>query len=142
LGLLAIAGYQNRDKLAELFREAQTKYSGPASGSQEGSAGKHGNLGSILSGTSMGEILSGGLRDLVESFKSSGKGEIADSWVRTGPNKPISPQELERAISPEVWATLSEHTGLSREDLLSRLSRELPEAVDRYTPEGRLPAPA
>jgi uncharacterized protein YidB (DUF937 family) len=142
LGLLAIAGYQNRDKLAELFREAQAKYSGPASGSQEGSAGKPGNLGSILSGTSMGEILSGGLRDLVESFKSSGKGEIADSWVRTGPNKPISPQELERAISPEVWATLSEHTGLSREDLLSRLSRELPEAVDRYTPEGRLPAPA
>jgi len=57
-------------------------------------------------------------------------------------SKPISPQELERAISPEVWATLSEHTGLSREDLLSRLSRELPEAVDRYTPEGRLPAPA
>jgi uncharacterized protein YidB (DUF937 family) len=137
LGLLAIAGYQNRDKLAELFREAQAKYgsSGPG-GSQEGRAGTIGNLGGILSGTS------GGLRDLVESFKSSGKGEIADSWVRTGPNKSISPQELEGAISPEVWATLSEHTGLSRQELLSRLSRELPEAVDKYTPEGRLPAPA
>jgi uncharacterized protein YidB (DUF937 family) len=143
LGLLAIAGYQNRDKLAELFREAQAKYgaSGPG-GSQEGRAGTVGNLGGILSGTSVGGLLSGGLRDLVESFKSSGKGEIADSWVRTGPNKPISPQELEGAISPEVWATLSEHTGLSRQELLSRLSRELPEAVDKYTPEGRLPAPA
>jgi uncharacterized protein YidB (DUF937 family) len=143
LGLLAIAGYQNRDKLAELFREAQAKYgeSGPG-GSQEGQAGTGGNLGGILSGTSVGGLLSGGLRDLVESFKSSGKGEIADSWVRTGPNKPISPQELEGAISPEVWATLSERTGLSRQELLSRLSRELPEAVDKYTPEGRLPAPA
>jgi uncharacterized protein YidB (DUF937 family) len=90
----------------------------------------------------MGELLGGGLRDLVESFKSSGKCEMADSWVRSGPNKPISPQELERAISPEVWATLSEHIGLSRDELLSRLSRELPEAVDKYTPEGRLPAPA
>jgi uncharacterized protein YidB (DUF937 family) len=36
--------------------------------------------------------------------------------------------------------TLSEQTGLSREELLSRLSRNLPEAVDRYTPDGRLPA--
>jgi uncharacterized protein YidB (DUF937 family) len=142
LGLLAIAGYQNRDKLAELFRETQARYSGSAGGSQEGSAGKPGNLGSLLSGASLGELLGGGLKDLVESFKSSGKGEIADSWVRTGPNKPISPQELERAINPEVWATISEHTGLSRDELLSRLSRELPGAVDKYTPEGRLPAPA
>jgi uncharacterized protein YidB (DUF937 family) len=47
LGLLAIAGYQNRDKLAELFREAQAKYgaSGPG-GSQEGQAGTVGNLAS------------------------------------------------------------------------------------------------
>ena len=74
-------------------------------GSQEGRAGTVGNLGGILSGTSVGGLLSGGLRDLVESFKSSGKGEIADSWVRTGPNKPISSQELEGAISPEVWAS-------------------------------------
>jgi uncharacterized protein YidB (DUF937 family) len=139
LGLLAIAGYQNRDKLAELFREAQAKYggSGPG-GSKEGQTGTVGSLGGILSGTSVGGLLSGGLRDLLESFK----GEIADSWVRTGPNKPISPQELEAAISPEVWASLSERTGLSRQELLSRLSRELPEAVDKYTPEGRLPAHA
>jgi uncharacterized protein YidB (DUF937 family) len=141
LGLLAIAGYQNRDKLAELFREAQAKYGGPG-GSKEGQTGTVGNLGGMLSGTSVGGLLSGGLRDLLESFNSSGKGEIADSWVGTGPNKPILPQELEAEISPEVWASLSEHTGLSRQELLSRLSRELPEAVDKYTPEGRLPAHA
>jgi len=111
-------------------------------GGSEGGQGTLGNLGGVLGGTSVGGLLGSGLRDLVESFQSSGKGEIADSWVKTGPNKPISPQELENAISPEVWATLSEQTGLSRQDLLSRLSRELPEAVDKYTPEGRLPAPA
>jgi len=141
LGLLAIAGYQNRDKLADLLRGAQAKY-GASPGGSEGGQGTLGNLGGVLSGTSVGGLLGSGLKDLVESFQSSGKGEIADSWVKTGPNKPISPQELENAISPEVWATLSEQTGLSRQDLLSRLSRELPEAVDKYTPEGRLPAPA
>jgi uncharacterized protein YidB (DUF937 family) len=143
LGLLAIVGYQNRDKLAELFREAQAKYGEAGAGSSQGGrAGTAGNLGGILGGTTLGGLLGGGLRDLVDSFKSSGKGEIADSWVGTGPNKPVSPEDLERAISPDVWATLSEQTGLSRQELLSRLSRELPDAVDKYTPEGRLPPAA
>jgi uncharacterized protein YidB (DUF937 family) len=137
LGLLAIAGYQNRDKIAELIREAQTKYATPSAGGSQGS--REGILGNLLGGTSLGELLGGGLRDLVESFKSSGQGDIADSWVRNGPSKAVSTEELERAISPEVLGTLSEQTGLSRQELLSRLARELPEAVDRYTPEGRLP---
>ena len=38
--------------------------------------------------------------------------------------------------------TLSKQTGLSREDLLMRLSRELPDAVNKYTPQGRLPTEA
>jgi uncharacterized protein YidB (DUF937 family) len=142
LGLLAIAGYQNRDKLTELLRGAQTKSGTSPGGSPEGQAATTGNLGGLLGGTSVGGLLGSGLRDLIDSFKSSGQGEIADSWVRTGPNKPVSPQELERAIGPEILATLSEQTGLSKQELLSRLSRELPEAVDKYTPEGRLPAPA
>lgn len=141
LGLLAIAGYQNRDKLAELLRGAQTK-AGTPGGSPEGQAATTGNLGGLLGGTTVGGLLGSGLKDLMDSFKSSGQGEIADSWVRTGPNKPVSPQELERAITPEILATLSEQTGLSKQELLARLSRELPGAVDKYTPEGRLPAPA
>ena len=140
LGLLAIAGYQNRDKIAELLRGAQAKPAGFPGASQEGQDGTLGNLGGLLGGTSVGGLLGSGLRELIDSFKSSGQGEIADSWVRTGPNKPVSPQELERAISPEVWATLTERTGLSRQELLSRLSRELPEAVDKYTPQGQLPS--
>jgi uncharacterized protein YidB (DUF937 family) len=138
LGLLAIAGYQNRDKIAELIREAKTKFATPTPDRPQGGEEK---LGNLLGGTSLGGLLGGGLRDLVDSFKSSGQGEIADSWVAKGPNKPVSPQELERAIRPEVLATLSEQTGLSREELLSRLARQLPEAVDKYTPEGRLPPP-
>jgi uncharacterized protein YidB (DUF937 family) len=141
LGLLAIAGYQNRDKLAEMLRGAQAK-SGPLPDPQGRRDATPDSLGGLLSGTSVGGLLASGLRDLIDGFKSSGQGEIADSWVRTGPNKSVSPQELERAISPDIWATLSDQTGLSKQELLSRLSRELPEAVDKYTPDGRLPAPA
>ena len=59
-----------------------------------------------------------------------------------GPNKQLTPAQLEQAIGPEVLDTLSKHTGLTREELLSRLSRELPDAVDKYTPNGRLPTNA
>ena len=47
--------------------------------------------------------------------------------------------EMVQAIDPEVLDTLSRQTGLSRQELLARLSRELPDAVDKYTPRGRLP---
>ena len=61
------------------------------------------------------------------------------SWIRKGPNQPISTQELERALGADVVATLSEKTGLSRDELLLRLARTLPEAVDNLTPDGRVP---
>jgi uncharacterized protein YidB (DUF937 family) len=85
-------------------------------------------------------LLGGGLGELVESFKQNGHGEVAESWIGTGPNKQVEPNQLEQAIGPDVLASLSEQTGLSREELLSSLSTTLPEAVDKYTPDGRLPA--
>jgi uncharacterized protein YidB (DUF937 family) len=75
----------------------------------------------------------------MDSFKQAGQGEAAQSWVGKGPNHDIAPPDLEQAIGPDMLATLSHQTGLSREELLSRLSKNLPQAVDQYTPEGRLP---
>ena len=99
-------------------------------------------LGSSLGGASAGGILSGGLGELIDRFKQSGQGATADSWVKTGPNQPCTPAQLEQAIGPEALETLSKHTGLKRDELLTRLCRELPEAVDKYTPQGRLPIEA
>src|SRR5262249_31369752 len=101
-----------------------------------------GNLGGMLAGKSVGDLLNGGLRDLVDSFKQAGHGEAADSWVGPGPNKQIGPPELEKAIGSDVLATLSQQTGLSREEILARLSNHLPNAVDKYTPDGRIPTVA
>src|SRR5512141_613901 len=141
LGLLAVAGYQNRDKIAEVLGGLKGAPSGgPApSNPNEGQGGVLGNLGGLLGGGTAGSVLSGGLRDLVDRFKQSGQGQAADSWVSTGPNQQLHPDQLEQAIGPDVLNTLSQHTGLSREELLSRLTREIPSAVDKYTPAGRLP---
>ena len=139
LGLLAVAGYQNRHKIAEMLGGLKQEPGGGASqNNQQG--GVLGKLGGMLSGASAGGVLSGGLRDLVERFKENGQGQVADSWVKPGPNQQLAPDQLEQAIGPDVLNTLSQQTGLSRQELLSRLTRELPEAVDKFTPDGRLPS--
>ena len=142
LGLLAVAGYQNRDKIAEMLG-ARKQEAGGAPGPgipQTNQGGILGNLGGLLGGASAGSVLSGGLGQLVERFKQNGQGQVADSWVSRGPNQPLAPDQLERAIGPDVLDTLSQHTGMTRDELLSRLTRELPTAVDKFTPEGRLPS--
>ena len=140
LGLLAIAGYQNREKLGEMLKGLSG--SGAPGASGQGDSGLLGKLSSTLGGASAGGLLSGGLAELLERFKQSGQGETAESWVKTGPNKPVTPPQLEQAVGSDVLETLSRQTGLSREELLARLSRELPDAVDKYTPQGRLPTEA
>ena len=153
LGLLAVAGYQNRDKISEWLGSsgpapaaggtpgARPAQPGAQAGGSPGGglAGVLEQLGSSLRGATPGGILSGGLGELLDRFKQSGQAETADSWVRHGPNRPVAPAELERAIGPDTLDTLTQHTGLSRQELLDRLSRNLPDAVDRYTPDGRLP---
>ena len=141
LGLLAIAGYQNRDKLAEMLGGAGAK-NAPGGGTQPGLGGLLGNLGGMLGGAGAGGLLSGGIGELLERFKQNGEGDTAQSWVNDGPNKAVSPPQLKQAIGSDVLAALEQQTGLSQEELLARLSRELPAAIDKYTPGGRLPSAA
>ena len=87
LGLLAIAGYQNRDKLAEMLGGALPKGgSGGAPGQQPGQQGGLGGLLEQFKGAGVGGLLGGGLGELVDRFKQAGQGDVADSWVGTGPN--------------------------------------------------------
>ena len=141
LGLLAVAGYQNRGKIAEMVGgQKQELGVGPALNNEQGGlSGVLGKLGGLLGGASAGSVLSGGLGDLVDRFKQNGQGQAADSWVKTGPNQALGSDQLEQAIGPDALKTLSQQTGLSREELLARLTRDLPAAVDHFTPDGRLP---
>ena len=140
LGLVAVAGYQNRDKISDALKGLQ---SSDADGRNGGLGGILGGLGDMLGGNGAGTSsggLAGGLGELMNTFKTAGQSETADSWVTPGvPTKGLTAQEVEQAIGSENLDELSSRTGLSRQDLLERLATAIPETVDRLTPEGRMP---
>jgi uncharacterized protein YidB (DUF937 family) len=81
----------------------------------------------------------GGLQGVVNEFERNGLGPTVRSWVSTGPNQPISPEEVQRALGPDLLQQLSQKSGLSVEDLSRKLADVLPQAVDRMTPDGSIP---
>lgn len=154
LGVLAVAGYQNREKIAEFLRGLNAQQSAEAN-RDEGSASPRsggdllgklgggrdsGGIGSIFDGLTSGGILSGGLSDLLKTFQQNGFGQKAESWIKPGANDDINADELSEAIGPEVLDELAAKTRLSREEILARLSKDLPQAVDELTPDGTIPS--
>jgi uncharacterized protein YidB (DUF937 family) len=83
--------------------------------------------------------LLGGLGGLLEKLQQGGHGSVANSWVGTGENKPVTPGQLGSSLGPDIIKTLAERSGLSEEELTKQLSQVLPGVVDKLTPNGRLP---
>jgi uncharacterized protein YidB (DUF937 family) len=81
----------------------------------------------------------GGLAGLVEQFQAAGLGEQVNSWVGAGQNLPVSPEQLQGAFGADRMSEVAERMGLSTGDLGAQLSQVLPQAVDHFTPDGRLP---
>jgi uncharacterized protein YidB (DUF937 family) len=108
LGLVAVAGYQNRDKIGEFVK-------------------------------GIGATGTGGLGDLVDHFRKNGLGQATDSWVGKGENTPVTETQVEGGLGTDLIEILVKQTGLSREELLARLSKTLPAAVDKLTPDGKVP---
>ena len=98
-----------------------------------------GGLGGLLAGGAAGSVLSGGLNDLLKQFQQSGHSDTANSWIGTGANKAIAPNDLASALGADKINALMTQSGMSRDDLLQGLSQYLPQVVDHLTPEGRVP---
>jgi uncharacterized protein YidB (DUF937 family) len=110
-------------------------------GQQGGMAGQpapQGGFGGGFGGGAGGG-LAGGLGGLIAAFQQAGLGHIADSWVRSGPNQPVSPEQLQNVFGADRVNNMASHAGMQPGDFLSQLSQHLPNAVDRLTPNGRLP---
>jgi uncharacterized protein YidB (DUF937 family) len=85
--------------------------------------------------------LLGGLGGLLDKLKDAGHGNVADSWVGTGQNQPIHPNDLGSALGPQVIREIAQRTGMDEQELLKQLSTALPGIVDKLTPNGQVPQP-
>ena len=81
----------------------------------------------------------GGLGGFVQQFASKGLGDVAQSWVGTGKNQPISTDQLQNVLGADVVKGLASKVGMDSNALLGQLSNLLPQAVDKLTPEGKIP---
>lgn len=81
----------------------------------------------------------GGLAGLVQKFEQAGLGDIAKSWVGTGANQPVSPDQLGGVLGSDAIAGFARQLGINPQDALGTLSQMLPQVVDRLTPQGHIP---
>ena len=97
------------------------------------------DLGDILT-----QIFGGGdaqrLPDVVRQFEEKGMRDQVDSWVRTGPNKPVDRKQIEDAFGQGELEGMARSRGIDRDQLAEVLARYIPRIIDELTPSGQLPA--
>ena len=135
LGLVAVAGYQNRDRINEMLSDARQSDSTFGTGMAPAGDGFVADIGQFFQGFSVNAALG----DLVERFKATGQGDAANSWVSDKANTPLDVDALETALGQETLTDLAQKTGLSQAEVLFRLNVALPNVVNHLTPNGRLP---
>jgi uncharacterized protein YidB (DUF937 family) len=82
----------------------------------------------------------GGLGGLIAQLQKGGLDEIVKSWVGTGQNKPVQPDELGDALGKKAVTQMADKCGCSQDDLLTQLSKALPGIIDKLTQDGRVPS--
>ncbi|BCG46509.1 protein of unknown function DUF937 [Citrifermentans bremense] len=81
----------------------------------------------------------GGLSGLVQSFQQKGLGDTISSWIGTGQNWSITPEQIEEGLGSERIQNLAAKVGMSTEEVTAKLSELLPTMIDKITPDGLVP---
>jgi len=111
--------------------------SGNSGGGALGNAALLGGLVNMLGGS---QSSGGGLASILSGLQSSGLGDAVSSWVSTGQNQSITPDQLHQGLGADRVRELAKHAGLSEGDAASALSGLLPMVVDKLTPNGAMPS--
>ena len=82
----------------------------------------------------------GGVPGLIAAFQKGGLGEVVQSWIGTGPNQPVSAQQLDAVLDPGTVDAIAQESGQDRPSVLEALAGLLPKLVDQATPDGTAPA--
>ncbi|HSJ73020.1 MAG TPA: YidB family protein [Miltoncostaeaceae bacterium] len=81
----------------------------------------------------------GGVQGILSKLEASGLGDRVQSWLGTGANKEISPDEAKQALGPEEVTRAADRAGVSEDEAAGGIAGMLPELIDRVSPGGKLP---
>ena len=81
-----------------------------------------------------------GLSRLVEQFRAAGLEDVVSSWIGTGANLPVSPEQLTNVLGRSKLTDMASGAGIPFDQVAGKLAELLPGIVDALTPEGRLPS--
>lgn len=104
-----------------------------------------GILGGVVGGemaTAVNDLIQkhGGVQGIVAQLEQQGLGPTVKSWIGTGQNLPISANQIHQAFGPEMISSLAAKLGMNPQELAQKLSQALPQAIDKLTPRGVVPA--
>jgi uncharacterized protein YidB (DUF937 family) len=108
-------------------------------GGQAGAGGGNQMLAMLL--PLAGSLLAGGgLQKILAGLQAKGAGAQTSSWVGTGPNEPVSGQQIREVVGDEELGAISQKLGVSNEQAADALADVLPKVVDHASPDGQLPS--
>jgi len=105
-----------------------------------GTLGGKGGSGNAVLGALGGLVESaGGVQGIMSKLEASGLGDKAQSWIGTGGNEAISPDEVKRALGPDEVRAAAERAGVSEDEAATGIADMLPKLIDQVSPDGKLP---
>ncbi len=108
-------------------------------GAGGGGMGKAALIGLVLQMLSRNGSAGGGFGELIQKLQAGGLGDVVGSWISTGPNQSVSPNQMQDALGPDLISQIAAQLGISPQAASTQLAESLPEVVDQMTPNGQLP---
>ncbi len=143
--LMGGGAQQGSSPLVKIAMDMLLKQGG---GAAQGGGGLGGMLGSVLGGGASGAQSNaapsaapdmGGLGGILDAFQKGGLGHLADSWVSTGENLPVSGDQVSDVLGQDKIAQMADQLGMSRADVSGGLAQILPQLINQVTPNGQVP---
>jgi uncharacterized protein YidB (DUF937 family) len=82
---------------------------------------------------------SGGLAGLAKAFQDKGMGDQMASWIGTGQNLPISPDQIKAVLGGGQLGQIASQLGMNEQQAAGGLADMLPQVIDKLTPNGQVP---
>ncbi|MFC1671420.1 YidB family protein [Spirochaetota bacterium] len=79
-----------------------------------------------------------GVGSTMEDFKKKGLGGTLATWISPDKNEPITKEQIMDIFGSDKILKFSKRSGLSEDEVSDKLTRLLPEIIDKSTPGGKI----